>query len=169
MNVSQRKVNAIKKNVVRSTGEPGEHFIHHCVCDSCGHHVMYGINDLSMGEFGCQYVFCPHCGAKVFDENVDQYRVTSDNLEWPTHFACTNDDRSGVETIKIPGTTITQWCRQCGKSAKEFWDKNPNKDSAACPAVSRTVSGDTAIIALYDGVETTIYVAKNFWEVTYDN
>lgn len=54
-------------------------------CEDCDVELFYEDEDLDYGEYGCAYITCPNCGAKVWTYRGDKL-LEPNEIEYPKHF-----------------------------------------------------------------------------------
>lgn len=68
------------------------------VCDSCGSELEYNKGDIRIGVLGCAFLDCPLCNRDIMiEENENSIDLTSDNVEFPTHFFYTSKDDGAID------------------------------------------------------------------------
>ena len=109
------------------------------------------------GEFGCVYVKCPECGARVWLDDEEGLYIDEKNLEFPKHFYQFGKDNGSVH---ISDEEVNNDVRK----VLGYLHNNPEE------TFYYVGSGDTIIIGLQDEESIYIYVARDFYEfeATYD-
>lgn len=67
-------------------------------CEWCKSELEYEKSDLTIGEYGIAHLKCPlcHCINQI-DDHEDNITLTSDNIEFPTHFHHTSTETGAVD------------------------------------------------------------------------
>lgn len=66
------------------------------VYEQCGSELEYEKSDIRIGAFGCAYLDCPLCHYDNALED-EEYKLTADNVEFPTHFWHTSKETGAVD------------------------------------------------------------------------
>ncbi len=92
----------LKNNYQKTTAEEDvervEPYPRKLICEECRSELEYEKSDLRMGALGCMYLDCPCCGrANILEEHEDAITLTTDNIEFPTHFFHTSKENGAVD------------------------------------------------------------------------
>lgn len=139
--------------------EPERHDIYprKYTCEECASELEYEKSDITYGAFGCAFLKCPLCGYdnSLWDE--DDFVLTRDNVEFPTHFYHTSKETGAVDTCN------NQEVRGAINRAIEYFRKYINEYhwSTACGNLRVDVtkfSGDEVyeVMVTKDYYETSI-------------
>lgn len=60
------------------------------ICEKCKSELEYEQSDLKIGAYGCAYIDCPVCGYANYIYEENEFELTKDNVEFPTHFSHTS-------------------------------------------------------------------------------
>ena len=68
------------------------------ICEMCGSELEYEESDMRMGEYGYMFIDCPLCKCdNMLEDNEKNIILTSDNIEFPTHFYHVSKENGAVD------------------------------------------------------------------------
>lgn len=92
------------------------------ICDNCGSELEYEESDMRMGMYGCMFIDCPLCGYdNMLDDNENNIELTSNNIEFPTHFYHTSKETGAVDICN------TEHIRERLNKAIDYFRKNKDE------------------------------------------
>ena len=125
------------------------------ICDQCGSELEYDVSDMEMGVLGCMHIKCPLCNEhNMLDDNENNIILTTDNVEFPTHFFHTSKETGAVDICN--NNEVKKWIN----NAIAYFRKNKNEFAWHCS------SGNLLVLVFrYDGdKEYNVYVTNNYYE-----
>lgn len=122
------------------------------LCEECRAELEYAFDDTHEGAFGLRYLTCPACGKEIVTE-LDETKLTSDNIEFPKHFMAMGDGANNIEDEEIQ-----KWVRQMLKFAEET--------DEPYGYFFITGTGNSKVILMAYEDEYDIVVAKDYYETS---
>lgn len=125
--------------------------VYRAICDECRAELEYEYEDTYEGYAGMRHIKCPECGYEIMSVDFDGIDLDENNVKYTTHFYM-----MGENAKDISNEEIQTWVRQCLSRL------------AVCEDGDYTLSGsgNTIVFAFKSEEEYTIYVAKNYAELS---
>lgn len=124
------------------------------ICEECESELEYEKSDITIGWLGAAYIKCPCCGYDMMLCDEEGATLTSDNIEFPTHFhhACKENGAKDCLNNK----EIKRYIRDAINYFRE------NKDEFSW----FSGSGNLIVhVYRFDGDESyQVYVSHNYYE-----
>lgn len=125
--------------------------VYKAICDGCDAELEYTYEDTYEGYAGMRYIRCPECGYEIMSEYLDGIKLNSQNIEFPKHFY-------KFKGVDIDDQQIQKWVSECLKCMEE------SDESYGC--YTFVGSGNSMVFVFKHEDDYSVYVAKNYWEVT---
>jgi DNA-directed RNA polymerase subunit RPC12/RpoP len=125
--------------------------VYKAICDECRAELEYEYEDTYEGYAGMRHIKCPECGYEIMSEYFDGIELDENNVKYPKHFYLMSENAKDISNEEIQ-----TWVRRCLSRLR------------VCENGDYTFSGsgNTIVFAFKSEEEYTVYVAKNYAELS---
>lgn len=102
--------NNYKETISSCTNSVIESYPKKYVCEKCESELEYEKSDLKYGDYGCAYIECPLCKYKNYIDEEQDLTLTTNNIEFPTHFHHTSKETGAVDVCR--NDIVKKWINE---------------------------------------------------------